>query len=214
MVVSSPPNVPPSDAALWARASVDPCAFGDLYDRHADAVYTHCFRRTASWSVAEDLTSVVFLEAWRKRADVKLTTDSILPWLLAVANNTIRNQDRSLRRHRRLLAKLPIEPQGADLAEDVAGRLDDAQVMRDVLSVFSELTQDEQDILALCVWAGVSYADAALALGVPIGTVRSRLSRARQHLRRLLDRKVSEEGSTSSAGASASHHPLFLRKEI
>lgn len=210
MVVSSLSSDARSDAELWSRASVDPAAFGDLYERHADAVYTHCFRRTASWSTAEDLTSIVFLEAWRKRGDVRLTTESILPWLLAVANNAARNQDRSMRRHRRLLAKLPIEPQGADLADDTGGRIDDQRAMRDILSMFSQLTQDEQDVLALCVWAGVSYADAAVALGVPVGTVRSRLSRARQHLRHLLDQKVYEQRSTRTTASPAS----LLRREI
>jgi len=78
------------DSELWRRAAGhDGTAFGELFERHADAVYLHCFRRTASWSTAEELTSVVFLEAWRRRRAVRLDTDSILPWLLAVANNAI-----------------------------------------------------------------------------------------------------------------------------
>ena len=77
-----------SDSELWRRAALhDPGAFGDLFDRHAGRVHNHCFRRTADWSLAEDLTSVVFLEAWRKRKQVRLYQDSVLPWLLAVANN-------------------------------------------------------------------------------------------------------------------------------
>ena len=99
------------DSELWRRAADQGgAAFGELFERHADAVYVHCFRRTASWSRAEELTSVVFLEAWRHRQSVRLDTDSILPWLLAVANNVIRNANRSLRRHQRLLAKLPPPP--------------------------------------------------------------------------------------------------------
>lgn len=175
-----------SDADLWMRVSKhDPAAFRELFERHSSAVYNHCFRRTASWSSAQDLTSVVFLEAWRRRRDVRLSEDSILPWLLAVANNASRNRDRSLRRHRRLLAKLPSAMLVPDPADEVAGRIDDERAMSRVLSVWSHLTQPEQDVLALCVWAELSYADAAVALGVPIGTVRSRLARARDHLRAL-----------------------------
>ncbi len=59
--------------------------FAMLFDRHANKVYNHCFGRSADWSMAEDLTSVVFLEAWRKRRQVPLHGDAILPWLLAVA---------------------------------------------------------------------------------------------------------------------------------
>ena len=97
-----------SDADLWGRVTAhDGEAFAVLFDRHATKVYNHCFRRSADWSMAEDLTSVVFLEAWRKRRQVRLHGDSVLPWLLAVANNCLRNAERSRRRYHRLLAKLP-----------------------------------------------------------------------------------------------------------
>ena len=97
-----------TDDELWRRADEhDGRAFGELFSRHADAVYNHCFRRTASWATAEELTSVVFMEAWRRRRDARLHSCSILPWLLAVANNVLRNAGRSQRRHRRLLARLP-----------------------------------------------------------------------------------------------------------
>jgi len=175
-----------TDADLWSRVgNHDPAAFRLVFERHSEAVYNHCFRRTASWSSAQDLTSAVFLEAWRRRRDVRLSEGSILPWLLAVANNACRNRDRSLRRQRRLLAKLPAAMITPDLADEVAGRIDDERAMSRVLEVWSQLTAPEQDVFALCVWAQLSYAEAAVALAVPIGTVRSRLSRARDHLRAL-----------------------------
>lgn len=175
-----------SDAELWTQvARDDPSAFGELFERHADAVYNHCFRRTGSWSTAEDLTSAVFLDAWRRRREVTLTTESVLPWLLAVANNDVRNQQRALWRRRRLVAKLPAAVVQPDPADETAERVDDERAMQRILRVFRKLTPDEQDALALCVWAELSYADAAVALGVPVGTVRSRLARARQQLKRL-----------------------------
>jgi RNA polymerase sigma-70 factor (ECF subfamily) len=175
----------PADGELWARAADnhDGDAFGMLFERHADAVHAHCFRRTASWSLAEDLTSVVFIEAWRKRKSVKLSGDSILPWLLAVANNATRNAERSLRRHRRLLAALPPAGHVPDIAEEAARRADSERTMRTLRSAFHDLPDPERDVLELCDWAGLSYAEAAVALGVPVGTVRSRLNRARQHMR-------------------------------
>jgi RNA polymerase sigma factor (sigma-70 family) len=174
-----------SDGQLWSRASGerDGEAFGELFARHVNAVYNHCFRRTGSWSVAEDLTSVVFLEAWRRRRDVRLAGDSILPWLLAVANNATRNADRSLRRHGRLLARLPEPGAVPDIAEDAAGRADDERAMRFVLAELRTMGEPEREVLALVDWAGLSYAEAATALRLPVGTVRSRLNRARQHLR-------------------------------
>ena len=175
------------DSELWLQAAhQDGAAFGELFERHADAVYLHCFRRTASWSRAEELTSAVFLEAWRRRQEVRLDTNSILPWLLAVATNVIRNANRSLRRHRRLLAKLPPPLQADDFGDDAAGRLDDEREMAHMLRLLSALRSEEQEVIALCDWAGLSYAQAATALDVPVGTVRSRLSRAHDHLRRRL----------------------------
>lgn len=181
-------DVDASDSDLWrCAARGSSVAFGVLFERHADAVYTHCFRRTASWSDAEDLVSVVFLEAWRRCTEVTLDARPALPWLLAVANNVLRNHDRSVRRNRRLVAKVSALHTRRDEIEDLTERLGDEQRMRRVLEDVRQLPAAEQDVLALCVWAGLSYADVAAALEVPIGTVRSRLSRARATLRRRSD---------------------------
>jgi RNA polymerase sigma factor (sigma-70 family) len=178
-----------SDQQLWSQATNELAgeAFGELFERHADRVYAHCFSRTGSWSMAEDLTSVVFLEAWRKRTEVRFSGDCVLPWLLAVANNATRNAQRSLRRYQLLLAKLPPPDQEADFAADTAERVDQERLAQHLLCSMGGLQQAEREVLALCDWAGLSYAEAAAAMGVPEGTVRSRLFRARQHLRDLAD---------------------------
>src|SRR6266508_4350920 len=80
--------------------------FGLLFERHAKAIYNYCFRQTGSWASAEDLVSVVFLEAWRRRRDVSLHQDSALPWLYGVATNGCRNSLRSTRRHRAALRRI------------------------------------------------------------------------------------------------------------
>ncbi len=179
-----------SDAELWALTGEEPTAFAELFQRHADAVYNHCFRKTASWSTAEDLRSVVFLEAWRRRRDVRLHEESILPWLLAVANNVVRTRARSVRRHRAMLARLPISVvSDDDPAEEAVTRLHEETQMRQVQEALGTLTRGEQDVLALCVWAELDYAAAAVALGVPVGTVKSRLSRARHKLRQAVERE-------------------------
>ena len=172
-----------TDAQLWERATAgDSAAFGVLFERHARTVYNYCFRRTADWSQAEDLTSIVFLEAWRRRQEVHLEGERALPWLLGVATNVIRNLWRSQRRHRAALERMPCERE-VDSAADADQRLDDERRMRVVLRAVKKLSRSEQDVLALCVWEGLSYEEVALALAIPVGTVRSRLSRARARLR-------------------------------
>jgi RNA polymerase sigma-70 factor (ECF subfamily) len=85
------------------------------------------------------------------------------------------------------LARLSPRHMEADFTDDVDGRLSDERDMREILGVFERLAPQEQDVLALCAWGELSYEEASVALGVPIGTIRSRLSRARSHLRELVD---------------------------
>jgi RNA polymerase sigma-70 factor (ECF subfamily) len=187
---------PVSDSQLWERIRQgDTDAFGDLYERHAQTVYNFCFRRTANWAQAEDLVSEVFLVAWRRRVDVQLATESgeSLPWLLGVAVNVLRNSARSGRRAETALRRL----NGSvteDFSDELVGRLADEDQMRSVLQVVDRLQPQEQDVLALCAWAGLTYEEGAVALGVPVGTVRSRLSRAREHLRELLAANGHDKG--------------------
>ena len=171
------------DDELWARAAAgEPEAFGVLFERHARAIYNYCFRRTADWALAEDLTSVVFLEAWRRRTSVRMLEGSALPWLYGVATNVVRTSRRSLRRHAAALARLPYDAASPDDADDAPQRLDDQRCMQDVLRAVARLPQREQDVLALVAWSDLSYEEAAQVLGVPVGTVRSRLARARRRL--------------------------------
>jgi RNA polymerase sigma-70 factor (ECF subfamily) len=174
-----------TDAALWERAAAgESAAFATLFERHSRTVYNYCFRRIGDWSQAEELAAIVFLEAWRRRADVRIERAEALPWLLGVATNVLRNTRRSQRRYRAALERLPRE-RGEDFSVDVDDRLDDERQMRAVLSALDELPRADQDVLALCVWEELTYEQAALALDLPVGTVRSRLSRARARLREL-----------------------------
>jgi RNA polymerase sigma-70 factor (ECF subfamily) len=176
----------PTDAELWERAARgEHDAFGTLFERHGRLVYNFCFRRTADWTQAEELTSVVFLEAWRRRAEVRLAGSSAAPWLLGVAINVLRNARRAQRRHRAALERLPREHE-PDFSSAVDERLDDERRMTAVLRVVGKLPRADQEILALCAWEGLTYEEAALALGTPVGTVRSRLSRGREMLRQLM----------------------------
>ncbi|MEU4801729.1 RNA polymerase sigma factor [Actinosynnema sp. NPDC023587] len=175
------------DRALWTRAAAGSgAAFGVLFDRHAKAVYNHCFRLTASWSAAEDHLQATFLLAWRKRGRFRLERESALPWLLAVATNVVRGERRTVARRLRLVGRVPAEQPVPDHADAVAARVDDQRRMADLLAAVDRLPRGEREALALCVWSGVSYADAAGALGIAESSVRARVSRAKARLAVLL----------------------------
>lgn len=174
------------EAAAWSAArDGDAEAFASLYDRHRDRVLGHSLRLVQRLHDAEDVTAVVFLEAWRKRASVRVVDGSIIGWLLVTTTFTVRNHSRSLRRYRSALAKLPPAPlqddhaPGIDEAIDASGR---GQQMREA---FAKLSKRDQDVISLCILEELTAAQAAEALGVPEGTVKSRLSRARKRLAEL-----------------------------
>jgi RNA polymerase sigma factor (sigma-70 family) len=169
------------ESLLQASANGDQRVFSELYERHARAIYNYLFRRLADWSEAEDLTAVVFLEAFRRRSEVVVVEGKLLPWLYGIATNVLRNRRRALWRNRHLVARLARQPDTV-VTPDVAARSEAAQQMRSVLKRIARLPRQQQDVIALCVWSGLSYDEAAAALGVPVGTVRSRLSRARDSL--------------------------------
>ena len=172
-----------ADDELWRRAARGQAeCFGLLFERHERAVRAYCHRRTGSLDAADDLVSIVFLEAWRRRSEVDLVGESLLPWFLAVAQRVVKYRWRSALRHRAALARLPRQDCAPDHADAVAARLDDRAHLARVQAGYRDLKPAEQQIIQLCVVEGRSYADASDALGVPVGTVRSRLSRARTRL--------------------------------
>ncbi len=168
----------------------DATAFAELFDAYARAVYNHAFRLTADWPVAEDIMSETFMAAWRMRERMDADGGSLRPWLLGIATNVARNHLRSNRRYRAAAAAAAAEAdRGAlevvDHAGQVAGQVDDRRRLAATLRALALLKRPEREVLVLCLWEGMAYTDAAQALGVPVGTVRSRLSRARKRLAKL-----------------------------
>jgi RNA polymerase sigma-70 factor (ECF subfamily) len=180
-------HVPPGaagDRELWLRASDgDTAAFGELFGRHASAVYNHLFRRVADWSEAEDLTSAVFLQAWRTRGRVLIDRDSALPWLLGVANHVLGNHRRASRRYRAALRRIvPADEAAGDHADAVAAAVDSERLMATIRRALTQLPRHEREVVELCMWSGLDQKAAAIALGVSVGTVKSRMHRARRRL--------------------------------
>lgn len=178
----------------------DPDAFGSLFDDYARAVYNHAFRLTGDWSAAEDVLSLTFLEAWRLRESVDLEGGSLRPWLLGIATNTTRNTRRAARRHEAAVSRMPREEILPDFADDLVGRIDDAGQIAALHAALPRLRRPEREVVALCIWSGLDYAAAAQALGIPVGTVRSRLSRARKKLRRFVGKEILPAEGNSGRG--------------
>lgn len=168
-------------------------AFGALYDRYAQSVHSHACRLTGDLSAAEDVMSETFLAAWRTREQIDPEGGPLRPWLLGIATNKARNHRRGVGRRLAFLARQPKPKETEDFAEASAERLDHQRELAAVRAVLDRLRQPEREVLALCVWVGLDYAQAAAALGVPVGTVRSRLSRARTRLRGLAGRHLERE---------------------
>jgi RNA polymerase sigma factor (sigma-70 family) len=159
----------------WADAlSGDGEAFGRIFDRHRHRVFRHSYRLVAVIADADDIVSIAFLEAWRRADAVRFVDGSMLPWLLVTATNSARNLARSSRRYRTMLSRLPVDRHEDDRFTDAF----DAEA-HDALY---RLSAADQRILTLCVLEDLPEKDVAAVLGVPVGTVKSRLSRAKARL--------------------------------
>jgi RNA polymerase sigma factor (sigma-70 family) len=174
--------------ALWALArSGNGAAFGSVYDLHRDRVYRQARHLISSPHDAEDVTALVFLEAWRRRESVRVVDGSVIAWLLVTTNNVIRNLTRTQRRYAAAIAALPRpEPSVSHEFDQADERIDMHYQSTDVSQGWAKLSKRDQDIITLCILEDLSTADAARALGIPAGTVKSRLSRAKRKLSSLV----------------------------
>jgi RNA polymerase sigma-70 factor (ECF subfamily) len=157
--------------------------FRALFQTHHAAVRRYAFHRAIQGADADDLVAEVFTVAWRRLDHVP--TDDALPWLLAVAGNVRRNQARSARRYESALVALP-RPESVPPPREPDDR---AAILHRALS---GLSADDQEILRLVAWDGLTPKQIAVALGCPDGTVRARLHRARRRLAERLAELQSE----------------------
>ncbi|RLU87022.1 RNA polymerase [Streptomyces griseocarneus] len=190
----------------------DPDSFRHLFRAHARLVHRYALRATGDWATAEDVVSLTFLEAWRLRARLPEDPDGARAWLMGIAVNVQRNTNRAARRHEKALGRMPAKEAVPDIAGEVVGRMADAEQLAAAKNALGKLRRSEREVVHLCVWSGLSYAEAAEALGVAVGTVRSRLFRARERLRKLAERELRQHADETAArrpgGPSAS--PLHL----
>lgn len=186
---------PDTDEREWARAlDGDGEAFGRLFDRHRGRVRLHSLRLAPTFSDADDAVAITFLEAWRRRDRVRFVDESMLPWLLVTATNVARNLRRSARRYEAVLQALP-------LAENSAAPVDRLE-MGGAEVALARLTPAHRQVVTLCILEGYSEQEAATALGIAPGTVKSRLFRAKARMRLMLDSTQSGSMITSTGSTS------------
>jgi RNA polymerase sigma-70 factor (ECF subfamily) len=178
-----------SDAAVIAASFAAPARFGTIFDRHATVLHRYLVRRIGR-DEADSLVGEVFRIAFEKRAGYDLDRPLARPWLYGIATNLLAKERRSEARRLRALSRLAARDAAVpayDLADEVSTAADAALRWQMVATAVAALPAAERDALTLHVWEGLPYEQVADALDVPVGTVRSRLNRARRHLRELTE---------------------------
>jgi RNA polymerase sigma factor (sigma-70 family) len=185
------------DATLIEQSWREPEKFAGLYDRHAASLYRYVARRLGD-GAADDVVAETFLDAFRHRHRYDLSRGDARPWLYGIAANVIGKHRRSEIRMWRALARTGIDPVAEELDDRVDNRVSASAAQRELAAALADLTDGDRDVLLLVAWADLSYEEVAAALHIPVGTVRSRLNRAR--------RKVS--------AALGGHDPTSLNEEL
>jgi RNA polymerase sigma-70 factor (ECF subfamily) len=169
------------DAIAISRSLTVPEAFAVIFDRHFKAIHRYLARRVGR-ECADDLAAQTFTVAFERRARFRLDAPDARPWLYGIATKLLANHRRREQRQLLAVARLRLEPEAAvDVAEsdwELAGAL-------------ADLAPEYRDLLLLHAWAELSYEEIADSLGIPVGTVRSRLSRVRAALRAALEPDIS-----------------------
>ena len=175
----------PSDAEVIGRSLGEPEAFGLIYDRHAPALLRFLGRRVGA-RIAEELVGELFRIAFERRKTFDVSRASALPWLYGIGSNVLLKHRRAEARRLRASARMAAAGGAADRRASAAA-LDARVLFSRVADAIEALPDGEREALLLFAWEELSYQSVAEALELPIGTVRSRLNRARAHLRELLE---------------------------
>jgi RNA polymerase sigma-70 factor (ECF subfamily) len=172
----------PTDADVIRRSLCDPRAFAVLFDRHGAVVLRFLVRRVGP-DAADELLGDAFRIAFERRATFDERRVSIRPWLYGIATNLVAKQRRSEARRLRAIGRIAVERPADSLADDVIATVEARRGWPAIAEAIAKLPAGERDALLLYAWEELSYEEIGSALGIPLGTVRSRLNRARRRLR-------------------------------
>ena len=159
--------------------------FAEVFDRHAVAIHRYLLRRIGR-SLADDLTAETFLVAFRQRQRYDTSHPDARPWLYGIATNLLRREQRAEIRQYPALARTGVDPASEHVEEEVVARVVASGAYRRFAAVLAKLPVGERSVLLLIAWEQLSYDEVARAMGVPIGTVRSRLHSARKRIRAVM----------------------------
>jgi RNA polymerase sigma factor (sigma-70 family) len=171
-----------TDGEIIERSLTAPGSFAELYDRHAPAVHRYAARSVGT-GAADDVMSSTFLAAFERRGTYDTARPDALPWLLGIATNLLHRHRRSEVRARRGMAAFHDAAAPVDPEADASARIDAAREVDAIRAEIERMPDRERDVLLLLAWGGLDHAGIARALGIPEGTVGSRLHRARRRLR-------------------------------
>jgi RNA polymerase sigma-70 factor (ECF subfamily) len=181
-----PPDLQqPSDAKLIEQSLAEPEVFAVLFDRYAADIHHYAARRLGA-SAADDLVAETFLAAFRRRTSYDTSRSQARPWLYGIATTLIARQRRSEQRLYRALARTGVDPLPEPIADQVVRRVAAQGQQRRLAAALAGLSPADREVLLLVAWGGLSYEEIAEAVAVPVGTVRSRLHRARRKVREAL----------------------------
>jgi RNA polymerase sigma factor (sigma-70 family) len=181
---------PRSDAEVIAISLDQPASFSEIYDRHGPAILRFLVRRVGP-EAAEQLIGDTFRIAFERRESFDQTRENACPWLYGIATNLLRGHRRSEARRLRATSRLSRAASTDDAGEDrVIAAADAEALLPAVADALLDLPDAEREVLLLFAWEGLPYEDIAVALDVPVGTVRSRLNRGRRRIRELLEHEL------------------------
>jgi RNA polymerase sigma factor (sigma-70 family) len=175
-----------TDAEVIHASLCEPAIFGTLFDRHAAVLFRYLVRRIGPHE-ADALLGEMWRIAFEKRTTFDCGRPDARPWLYGIATNLLNNHRRSEARRMNATARVRAsQEQPVDDADPVAAKVDAAALWPEVAEAVAGLPDRERSALLLHVWEGLSYEEIATALDVPVGTVRSRINRARKRVRETL----------------------------
>ncbi|MEU7897372.1 RNA polymerase sigma factor [Nonomuraea sp. NPDC049152] len=173
------------DAMVIARSRQDPERFAVLFTRHAPAIKRYVIRRLGE-DPAEDIVAETFTTAFERRESYDTARGDALPWLYGIATNLIGRYRRREVTLYRALSRTGADSVTEPFTDQVDQRVSATAVNRRLAAALAALPRAHRDTLLLVTWAELTYEQAAEALDVPVGTVRSRVNRARGKLRQAL----------------------------